>query len=91
MGLPKNSLTDAPSASARELWPVNAGPRRLLPQHRRYAHALGNYEQAIQQQPDDIVGYSNRGLVRFYRGDFAKAADDFKRVTDRQPDNAYSI
>jgi lipoprotein NlpI len=55
-----------------------------------YDKAVADYDKAVANQPDDLTGYGNRGLTRFYMGDYAKAADDFKRVVDGQP-NAYSM
>ncbi len=57
---------------------------------RNYTNALGDYNQAIALQPDFVLAYGDRALLRYYMGDFAKSADDFRQVNDRQA-NAYSL
>jgi tetratricopeptide (TPR) repeat protein len=54
-----------------------------------YERALKDYEKAVENQADYLPAYASRGLVRFYQGEFAKAADDFRRIVASQP-NTYS-
>lgn len=78
---------------AIEVEPKNAASYLLRGDFNRdtdqYDSAVGDYSKAIELQSDLVQAYGGRALARFYGGDIAKSADDFKRVVDDQP-NAYS-
>ena len=53
-----------------------------------YDHAIADYDQAIQLQPDNAKAYNNRGLAYAYKGDYDRAIADYDRAIQLRPDHA---
>ena len=61
-----------------------AESRRGLPQ------ALDSFRKALEGDPGDPVYHFNVGYSLWKRGDFAAAAERFRAVLDRQPDDQFA-
>jgi tetratricopeptide (TPR) repeat protein len=59
-----------------------AQSRRNLPE------ASDNFEKALEGDPGDPDYFFNLGLAFWKRGDYARAADSFRAVLDRNPEDA---
>ena len=55
--------------------------RRNLPQ------AIESFRKALEGDPNDPVYHFNLGYALWKKGDYAAAADRFRAVLDRQPDD----
>ena len=53
-----------------------------------YDHAIADYNQAIQLQPNFAEAYKNRGNAHAAKGDTDRAITDFDRAIQLQPDYA---
>jgi tetratricopeptide (TPR) repeat protein len=51
-----------------------------------YDRALADFSQAIELQPDRVIGYLNRAVVYFAKQDFDRALDDINQAIKLQPD-----
>jgi TonB family protein len=49
---------------------------------KKYDKALTNFDQAIQQNPEQIIGYIRRGRLYSLRGEFALALKDFDKAIE---------
>jgi tetratricopeptide (TPR) repeat protein len=61
-----------------------AESRRGLPQ------ALDSFRKALEDDPGDPVYHFNVGYALWKKGDFAAAAERFRAVLDRQPDDQFA-
>ena len=50
-----------------------------------------DYDKVIRLNPNHADAYSNRGLVRFYQGQFSAAVPDLSRAVGFAPTNLYRI
>jgi lipoprotein NlpI len=52
-----------------------------------YDRAIADFDEAIKLDPKGDVAYHDRGLTRFYKGDFAGSADDLRKSNDLKPES----
>lgn len=57
----------------------------------QYGRAVENYDRAIQLNPQDGVAFYNRGLSRFYQGQFVAAAQDLAQAEQLTPPDLYRV
>ena len=53
--------------------------------------AMGDYDLAIELDPNNVLGRYNRGLLRAQVGDDNRAIEDFNVVIEHEPDNTMAI
>jgi tetratricopeptide (TPR) repeat protein len=55
---------------------------------KNYDLALANFDQVIQHDPQNIIGYIRRGRLRSLRGDFTLALKDFDKAIQLDADRS---
>ena len=53
--------------------------------------AMGDYDLALDLDPNNVLGHYNRGLLRAQVGDDNRAIEDFDMVIKYEPDNTMAI
>ena len=53
--------------------------------------AMGDYDKALELDPDNFLAHYNRGLLRIQVGDDNRAIDDFDYVIRMEPENFMAI
>ena len=58
---------------------------------KKYDRALTNFDQAIQRDPQQIIGYIRRGRLYSLRGEFALALKDFDKAIQLEAESSAGI
>lgn len=70
-----------PAYSARKLF--KRGTEMI--KYENYRQAISDLSEAIRIDPDFIEAYENRGVARYYSGDFTGAIEDFDKALELNP------
>lgn len=85
----EEDLTYAIHLNPRGNYYINRALTRYYRQELR--GAMSDYDQALDLEPNNILGRYNRGLLRAQVGDDNRAIEDFNVVIEYEPDNTMAI
>ena len=85
----EDDLTYAIHLNPKSNYYINRALTRYYRQELR--GAMSDYDQALDLDPDNVLGHYNRGLLRAQVGDDNRAIEDFNVVLEYEPDNMMAI
>ena len=76
----------SPEEQRWKLWARGPEWRRVSPEERhQYKLTIANYNETIQQNPEDADTYSKRGYAHFQRREYDSAIADYNKVIQLNP------
>ena len=85
----EEDLTYAIHLSPKSNYYINRALTRYYRQELR--GAMSDYDQALDLEPNNVLGHYNRGLLRAQVGDDNRAIEDFNVVLENEPDNMMAL